>query len=181
MNKIFIVIVFIYIYQVLFVKKYFKYLPTIPIYSDNKEELEAVKNKIKNRTKEDIRIFKLTDRSVSELFALYVKESVKELDIITLIPIVIINFLKTIINRARPYHIDKKIDYLKSKTDKTPAYPAGHAFQAYYLAKILTKRYPNLKELFQILALKCVHVREAAGIHYPSDGIFAKQLVDFFN
>ncbi len=180
MNKIFIAIISIYIYQVLFIKKYFKYLPTIPVYPNNKKELETVKNKIKNRTKEDIKIFKLTDRSVSELFALYVKESVKELDIITLIPVVIINIFKTIINRARPYHIDKNINYLKSKTDKTPAYPAGHAFQAYYLAKVLTKRYPNLKDLFQILAFKCVHVREAAGIHYPSDGIFAKQLVDFF-
>ena len=71
MNKIFIAIVSIYIYQVLFIKKYFKFLPTIPVYPNNKKELETVKNKIKNRTKEDIKIFKLTDRSVSELFALY--------------------------------------------------------------------------------------------------------------
>ena len=180
MNKIFIVIFSIYIFQVLFIKKYFNYLPTIPIYPDNKKELELVKNNIKNRTKQDIKIFKITDRSVSELFALYLDETVEELDKIILIPIFIINFFKISINRARPYHIDEKIAYLKSNTDITPAYPAGHAFQAYYLAKVLTKRYPESKNLFDELAKKCCYVREAAGIHYPSDGVFAKQLVEFF-
>ena len=30
-------------------------------------------------------------------------------------------------------------------TRRTPAYPSGHAFQAYYLAKILTKKFPEKK------------------------------------
>ena len=35
--------------------------------------------------------------------------------------------------------VNKNIKPIDISTAQTPAYPAGHAFQAYYLAKILSK------------------------------------------
>jgi hypothetical protein len=69
---------------------------------------------------------------------------------------------------------------LKSVSANTPAYPAGHAFQAYYLAKKLGKSYPELQPQLDAIAERCNSVRIKAGLHYPSDGQFSKQLVNIF-
>lgn len=105
-------------------------------------------------------------------FSPHVKESEEELNKIVTHPFLLFigYFLKYLINRPRPYQINKNINYLESKTGNTPALPAGHAFQAYYLAHVLTKRYPDKKIMFQELAKRCDDVRVKAGIHYPSDG-----------
>ena len=84
------------------------------------------------------------------------------------------------INRARPYQIDSSINDLKSLTSHTPAYPAGHAFQGYYLARVLSIKYPDKKYLWEQTAERCDLVRVSAGLHYPSDGQFGKQLVNYF-
>ncbi len=90
----------------------------------------------------------------------------------------LIKFLKYFYNRARPHQIDPSIKPLTSTTAHTPSYPAGHAFQAYYLAKQLTKKYPHRKHEFDKIAQQCDDVRVIAGLHYPSDGEFAKKIVD---
>lgn len=163
-------------------KRYIKYLPTIPIYPDNEKEILEVKTKIKTRTHNDVEFFKLTDRSVSYAFTKIVPISVKELDkLITQFDVYsIILFFKYTINRARPYQIDPNINFLLSNTDNTPAYPAGHALQAYYLANKLGKIFPEKQQELNDIAEKCDNVRVIGGIHYPSDGRFSKQLVDIF-
>ena len=50
--------------------------------------------------------------------------------------------------------------------------------QAQLLANKLTKRYPEKKELFQKIALQCDICRVKAGLHYYSDGEFARALAD---
>ena len=63
----------------------------------------------------------------------------------------------------------------------TPAYPAGHSYQAYLLSKYLSKKYPNKRELFRKIALRCDDCRVKAGLHYPSDGEFSRYIVDIIN
>ena len=91
---------------------------------------------------------------------------------------------KYIYNRARPSQVAPNIinkesgTLLNSETADTPSYPSGHAFQAYYLAKILSKKFPKKKEQLMKLALRISNSRIIAGLHYPSDRDFAYWLVD---
>lgn len=159
--------------------RYIYLLPSFYIYPDNETEVLKVEHKINERTQEDIDFFHLTDRSVSEAFVDIVPMTIEELDyIISQVNNIILSF-KYIINRARPNQINPKLHVLKSNTSHTPAYPAGHAFQAYYLSKILGKQYPELQHTLNLTAEKCDQVRVTAGIHFPSDGLFAKNIVDY--
>jgi hypothetical protein len=175
-------ILFIYIILLIIQDKYNFYYPSLPVYPNNREELELVKEMIQKRTDEDVRLFLKTDISVCYLFLDHTTETISELRFITNSNkiLFLVKSFKNIINRARPYQIDRSIDDLKSMTSHTPAYPAGHAFQAYYLAKVLSLKYPEKKEQWDYLAKQCDLVRVKAGLHYPSDGEFSKKLVDYF-
>ena len=121
-------------------KRYIWFLPTIPFYPNNEKEIQKVIAKVNFRTFSNIEFFKLTDPSVAYAFEPIVEESVNDLHNIFLSIRVssTINLLKYFYNRARPHQIDPSIKPLTSTTASTPSYPAGHAFQAYYLAKQLT-------------------------------------------
>ena len=62
---------------------------------------------------------------------------------------------------------------LSSKTAFTPAYPSGHAFQSYYLARVLSIQFPEKKEKLIQMARRII-----AGLHFPSDRDFAWWIVD---
>lgn len=176
---IFVIIVYlIYIY---FFSGYYSYFPTIPIYPNNSEDLNILKKEILKRTQEDIDFFYKTNVSVVHVFLPYVNENEKELDKIITSQNYIIYFFKYIINRQRPYIIDKTIKPIDTSTSQTPAYPAGHTYQATLLANYLSKKYPEKKNLFDMLALKCDDCRVKAGLHYKSDGEFSRKLFYFFN
>ena len=125
--------------------RYIDFLPTIPVYNNN--EAKLVFKKSQNRTLLDEEFFKLTDPSISYAFVNHVEENIKILDKIIKRPLVryTILFFKFLINRPRPYQINDKINTLYSDTGNTASFPAGHAFQAYYLAHILSKKYPEKK------------------------------------
>lgn len=169
-----LLLILVYLYTL---PRYVSYLPTFPIYDNN--EAKIVLEKWQNRTTQDVKFFNLTDPSIVYAFLDYVKEEKKELINIITSPKVmyIIRFLKYIINRPRPYQIESKIKPLHSDTGYTPALPAGHAFQAYYLAHVLSKRYPEKKDVFDNIAARCDDVRVKGGIHYPSDGLLSKNIV----
>ena len=175
-------ILVMYIIILLVQDKYNFYYPTIPVYPNNHDELEVVKEMIGVRTEDDVKIFLKTDISVCYLFVDHTTETISELRSTTNSHriLIFVKFFKNLINRARPYQIDESIDDLKSVTSHTPAYPAGHAFQAYYLARVLSIKYPDKKEQWDSLAKQCDLVRVKAGLHYPSDGAFSKKLVDYF-
>ena len=172
---IFIILIFLYT-----LPRYNCYFLTLPFYNNN--EAQIVLEKWENKTSSDINFFKLTDESIIYAFLDHVNETEDELNsIITSSHILIlILLLKNLINRPRPYQIENKIKPLFSSTGSTPSLPAGHAFQAYYLAHILSKRYPDKTELFNKIAKQCDDVRVKGGIHYPSDGILSKNIVNFF-
>ncbi len=157
---------------------YIRILPSIPIYPDNMKEAIEVKEFIKHRTKKDIKFFHLTNKSVIYAFLPHVNMSYKALETLELSVVPTILFFKYLINRARPEQIDKTIIPLDKSTARTPAYPAGHAYQAYFLAKSLSKKYPEKRDILNKIALECDLTRVKAGLHYPSDGRFARQLVD---
>lgn len=173
-----ITLLIIYLYTL---PRYVVYLPTIPVY--NNSEADEVYEITKKRNFDDVRFFELTDESITSAFLPYINESYEEIEkIITSFTVYIILILtKYTINRPRPYQINKNIENLDSKTGFTPAMPAGHAFQAYYLATILSKRYPHKKQKFDEIAKKCDDCRVKAGIHYPSDGLFSKKIVNYLN
>ena len=175
-----IILIIAYLAYIYFFKGYIALYPTIPVYPNNEEEAKVVKYYIKNRKQEDIDFFHLTNKSVEEPFLPLVEESRKELQQITLDikTQLIIYSNKYGINRARPEQVDKSIKPIDTSTAKTPAYPAGHAFQAYLLSKKLGKKYPNKKEALERVAKKCDMCRVQAGLHYPSDGMYSKRLVD---
>lgn len=159
--------------------RYHTFLPTLPIY--NNEEAKEVKKMVKNRNSEHLDYFKLTDESIIHAFKPHVKESKGELYKITYSVLPEIMFFKYVINRPRPYQIERDLKYINTDTGLTPAMPAGHAYQAYYLSKVLSKRYPDKKDLFEGIAKKCDDCRVYAGIHYPTDGKYSQCLVDMFH
>lgn len=161
-------------------KRYNWELPVIPIYPCNTSESIMVFYENSKLTEKDKKFFELTDPSIIYAFLPHVEENERDLEniIISFKVTSVILFFKYSINRARPYQINEDIKPLKSNTGSTPSYPAGHAFQAYYLSHVLSQKYPEKKDLFDKIARKCDKVRVKAGIHYPSDGNFSKRLVD---
>ena len=149
-------ILVMYIIILLVQDKYNFYYPTIPVYPNNHDELEVVKEMIGVRTEDDVKLFLKTDISVCYLFVDHTTETISELRSTTNSHriLIFVKFFKNLINRARPYQIDESIDDLKSVTSHTPAYPAGHAFQAYYLARVLSIRYPDKKDKWDEGSLK---------------------------
>ena len=159
--------------------RYIRVLPTYPIYPNNREDAKIVKDVVRNRQEDDIRLFELTDPSVSYAFVTEVPETFSDLQQIILRPQVVVPIfcLKYAINRARPKQVDPTIQTLHSETASTPAYPSGHAYQAYYLAHILSQRYPDKEQNLWSLAERCAHSRVVAGLHYPSDNESSKAIV----
>ena len=163
---------------------YYTFIPSwVPTYPNNLHEIPYVIHARKNITPELIRFHKRTDPSVIFAFYDFLKErgihySLEKLQrhITAWNVILPIYFLKFLHNRKRVYQYLPGIN-LKSDTANTPAYPAGHAYQAYTLAKILGKEYPEYTDDFIKLAEKCDYVRVASGLHYPSDGQYSRSLV----
>lgn len=177
-----IMLVIVYLIYTYFFKGYIAFLPTLPIYPNNEEEAKIVKEYIKNRNQDDINFFNMTNKSVVPAFLPIVEEGEKELkDMVLDIKvqsILLVN--KYVINRARPEQVDSSIKPINKSTAKTPAYPAGHALQAYMLSKVLSVKYPNKKEILEKTAKRCDICRVKAGLHYPSDGEYSKRLVNMF-
>ena len=140
-----------------------------------------MKNIMKTRTQDDIDYFFKTNKSVVPVFLPYVNEDINKLNEIMISQNYIIHFFKGIINRRRPYQIDTELKPLSTETSNTPAYPAGHAYQALLLASHLSKKYPEKKDLFDSIAARCDDCRVKAGIHFKSDGEFSKILFQLFN
>jgi hypothetical protein len=126
------------------------------------------------RTPEDEAFHRLTDRSVADGFVQILGglgHSVQELDEIIAADVPDIMRAKLRHNRPRPWQISPGV--LKLRLDSTmgftPAYPAGHAWQARTLARHFKGLYPVLGEELDEMARRCKEVRVKAGLHYPSD------------
>tara|TARA_B100001027_G_scaffold216797_1_gene194332 strand:- start:600 stop:1172 length:573 start_codon:yes stop_codon:yes gene_type:complete len=180
-NFIFLTIMLLLLIYSIYLDSYIRFLPTIPIYPNNIQEAQLVYKHTLNRSKYDVMFFHKTNESVSHAFKPYVNESIEELNQISTRYNNLIYFFKYTINRARPAQVYDNIKPIDTSTAQTPAYPAGHAFQAQVLANNLSKKYPSKKKLFNKLSLQCDTTRVKAGLHYFSDGEFSRKLVKLLN
>ena len=76
-------------------------------------------------------------------------------------------------DRVRPSYLN---DNIKPVIDKPnhPSYPSGHAVQSYFIAYILSHRYPNNKKKYLNIANTISLNREKGGFHYKSDTEYGK-------
>ena len=81
----------------------------------------------------------------------------------------IITHFKDFYNRKRPHVVLPKIQTLPSKTNKTPAYPSGHACQSVIIARYVAGKEPKAERELMKAAYECGYGRVIAGFHYPSD------------
>jgi len=89
----------------------------------------------------------------------------------------IIMGLKNRYNRVRPYHYDKTIKP-SIEPPKHPSYPSGHSTQAYFIALLLSEKYPENKLEYIKIADRIAKNREYAGVHYNSDTVYGKQVAE---
>ena len=80
-----------------------------------------------------------------------------------------INYFKDKYDRKRPIEVDKTLDTLPSKTNKTPSYPSGHAAQSRIVAKYVGGKFPEHEVSLIEAGNECGYGRVLAGFHYPSD------------
>ena len=164
--------------------RYNLWYPTIhSAYPNNGREIGImVRDYFPKRTPENIQFFKLTDASPLEAFRRKItEEQFRRLKKEVVSPAIVgkIMYYKRLYNRARPVQVAPEIvDALYSTTADTPAFPSGHAFQAYYAAKLLSQWEPTRKKEWGAIAERCANIRIIAGLHYPSDRDFARRLVD---
>jgi membrane-associated phospholipid phosphatase len=185
MFKIFFLVALLYFILLSFQPdRYNIWYPTISeAYPNNAHEIKImIHDYIQKRTPEDIQFFKLTDSNSIEAFKGKIsEEQFQRLTKIVSSPKIVqkIMFYKKLYNRARPVQVAPEIiDALYSTTANTPAYPSGHAIQAYYAAKILSQWEPSRKKEWMEIANRVANIRIIGGVHYPSDRDFGRWLVD---
>ena len=147
-------------------------------YPDSVRESRIVLRKMKNP---DFDYFNLTDRSPRTAFIEYMDEKNLSYDKDELKRIIvestpIIMSLKNYYNRPRPSQVNPEIKPSISLTANTPSYPSGHTFQAYLLARYLTKQHPLHYFSFYSIANRITKARTSVGLHYPSDNKKAFEL-----
>ena len=183
-KKTILIVVVLYILVLLLQPKRFHiWYPTIPGYPDNNKEIDfMVKEYISKRTQNHIAFFHLMDANPLDGFKSKITEEQYKIlnEILTSIKVKSqIMFYKSIFNRARPAQIaPEKLNVPKSMTADTPSYPSGHAYQSFYVAKLLSKWEPARKKEWDEIAERIAYIRVYMGIHYPSDVEFARRLVN---
>jgi len=159
-------------------------------FPDSRNEVDIVMSEyIMKRMPSDVAFFRMTDMNPAAAFTNVIKPDEMTLEDMDKIMtgsrvMFVIKMLKWKYNRARPAQIAPELineqngTLLHSESAATPAYPSGHAVQAYYLAKILARRFPSKTQAVMEIATKCANIRIMAGHHYPSDRDFGWWVVD---
>ena len=95
---------------------------------------------------------------------------------------VLILSLKKHYNRPRPYQVacytNQPLFPFASKTAHTPSYPSGHALQGYFLCRVIAFHNPDKENEIMEIAETIAITREVLGVHYKSDNLFSKYIVD---
>jgi acid phosphatase (class A) len=86
--------------------------------------------------------------------------------------------LKADFNRARPYHLEPRLQNLEAPGHA--AYPSGHASASYVHAYILGHIFPEYAAYFEGVASEMAFSREVRGVHYPSDSEAGKEFARQF-
>lgn len=164
-------------------KKLVTYIPNLPfpqnLSTEAKVELENIKKKQFRLTKDrqqDIES-EILLRGTFQKFDLKPPESNQIVHIFQSEIDPIIMYLKNKYNRVRPYKLDKTI-VPSIDPPQHPSYPSGHATQVYFIANVLSEKYPSKHSHFMHIADTIAVNREYAGVHYESDTKFGKIVAD---
>ena len=141
------------------------------LYPDSLKESKQVLKKMANP---DLEYFEKSDKDLLKPFREYHETHGLDYDEKTLKQIAkhgydIVMAHKKYYNRPRPAQVNPEIKPINTDTANTPAYPSGHAFQSFMLAKHLGKKYPQHKRKFYEMAHRIAASRVSVGLHYPSD------------
>ena len=94
----------------------------------------------------------------------------------------LILILKKHYNRPRPYqfayYTNQDFNPLYSSSAISPAYPSGHTIQAYFICEVIAFHNPEKREDIMQLAKMIADSREILGVHYESDNLFSRYIVD---
>ena len=89
-----------------------------------------------------------------------------------------IKYFKEMFDVARPHHIDPSIKPMSSTTNKTPAYPSGHACQSMLVGLYVSSKFPEHEEGIIEAAKECGMGRVQAGFHYLADYVAGNLLAE---
>mgnify|MGYP005749020915 CR=1 FL=1 len=86
--------------------------------------------------------------------------------------------LKAHFNRARPYHLEPRLQHLEAPGHAS--YPSGHSSAAHVHAYLLSYILPEYKNQFMGNAYDLAFSREIRGVHYPSDSEAGRDFAEQF-
>ena len=151
---------------------------------------QRLKELMKRRTPENERSIRIHDEQPFYAIEQYCKKNGlefhdNEMDDLVQQALPTISYFKNRFKLTRPFHYDPSIVPMSSKTNKTYAYPSGHAAQSMLVAFYVTSKFPEHKEGVTEAAEECGYGRVLAGFHYMQDytagNLLAEKMFKFMN
>ena len=156
-------------------------LPNPPV--DVDKEIVTLKKIMENRTEEDEESIRNHDEHAFYAIQKYCEKhglvfhGDEMKDIVNSASETLKHF-KTKFNVTRPFDVDKTIEPMGSKTNKTKSYPSGHACQSRLVGLYVTSKFPEHEDGVMEAARECGIGRVLAGFHYLSDYVSGNLLAD---
>ena len=88
----------------------------------------------------------------------------------------LISNIKNHFKRSRPYWISQDVNYIPDTGSLDYSFPSGHACGSWRIALRLSKKFPHLRDALENIARRISDSRVYAGVHYPSDIRYGKEI-----
>ena len=150
---------------------------------DLQKEADKLKSIIENRTKEDEQSIRDHDEHAFYAIDMYCKKHGlifhdDEMNDIVNHCKPTIKYFKELFNVPRPHVIDPSIKPMSSTTNKTKAYPSGHATQSMLVGLYVSSKFPKHRDGILEAAKECGMGRVKAGFHYLMDYVAGNLLAE---
>lgn len=144
---------------------------------ETKEEIDLLLKLKKTRpdNMKDIILYELELDNMIKMFTNNKKEQIELYEFINNKLNPIIMKVKVYYDRVRPSYLESTIEPVVNNPAH-PAYPSGHATQAYFIAHILSDKYPENKKKYLKTAINITLNRERGGFHYRSDSDYGRKI-----
>ena len=156
-------------------------LPQPP--ADLQKEAGKLKGIIENRTEEDEESIRLHDENSFYAIEQYCKKNGlifhdNEMKDIVVQAKPTIKYFKETFNVPRPHEVDSSIKPMSSVTNKTKAYPSGHACQSMLVGLYVASKFPEHEKGVIAAAKEGGLGRVKAGFHYFADFVAGNLLAE---
>ena len=156
-------------------------LPEPP--TDLQKEADKIKQIIANRTPEDEESIRNHDENSFYAIEKYCEENGLKFHNGEMKEIVMqarptIKYFKEKFNLDRPHEVDSSIKPMSSTTNKTRAYPSGHATQSMLVGLYVSAKFPEHTDGVIKAAKECGLGRVKAGFHYLADYVAGNLLAE---